>query len=559
MTTMQTKDQRQVQNAATFRQKLGILHRASVSIILVRSREPYRAIEAMRDFAFAEADFDFKYWTCTGGWHTPDKARPENAPVTDNVAEILTATRAIGGDPNAPNSFGNGMFVMMYPHPWLAKAPPLIQLVKDYARALPETKKRVVLLCPPGFTLPEELQDDVVILDFDLPSYQEQREVYEKTINALPDPKRPKYSGDEIDRVLSAGAGMTSHEFETALSRGIIANRTLLPRLPIDTLVNAVMDVKVEAVKRTEVLEVMPVENMDQVGGLENLKQWVSQRRECFTQEARDFGIDPLKGMLLAGPPGTGKSLVSKAIAYSLGLPLIKFDVSRVFASLVGQSEARVDQALKMAEAMSPCVLFLDEIDKALGGSHDGGGDSGVSKRVLGKILTWLQENDKPIFCVFSANRVEQLPTELIRRGRLDEIFSVSVPNPSERRAVLEIHLKKRKQDISKIDLTAAVDASDGFVPAELEAAVKDAVIEAFSTKQPVTGEMIAQQLQIMTPLSIAFADQFSAMQRWSEQNARPANGTASDGPPTAAARARTRTRSSSAVPTGEGRKMDLN
>lgn len=556
MTTM-TTDQRQVQNAANFRHALGILHRASVAVILVRSREPYRAIDAMQTFAHAEQDFDFKYWTCTGGWHTPNKARPEEAPLADNTTEVMSATRAIGGEASQGAGFGNGMFVMMYPHPWLGKAPPMIQMVKDYARALPETKKRLILLCPPGFALPEELQDDVVILDFDLPSYHEQRDVYERTMAALPAAKRPKYTGDDVDRILSAGAGMTSHEFETALSRATIANRTLLPKLPIDTIVNAVMDVKVEAVKRTEVLEVLPVENMDNVGGLENLKDWVSKRRACFTQEARDFGVDPLKGILLAGPPGTGKSLISKAIAYALGLPLIKFDVSRVFASLVGQSEARVEQALKMAEAMAPCVLFLDEIDKALGGSHDGGGDSGVSKRVLGKILTWLQENDKPVFVVFSANRVEQLPTELIRRGRLDEIFSVSVPNASERRQVLEIHLRKRKQDASKIDLQAAVDASENYVPAELEAAVKDAVIEAFGSGQPVTGELIAAQLAQMTPLSVAFADQFAAMRTWSEQNARPANGTSSD-PQVPKARVRQRG-SASPTPSGVGRNIDLN
>lgn len=549
MTTM-TNAQRSAANAAEFRRKFGILHKASCAVTLCRTKEPFRAIEALKSFAFGETDFGFKYWTVLGGWHTPNKLQPEEPPENDNNADLLGAMRAV-------NDFGNGLYVVFYPHHWIGKVPPLTQIIKDYARALPETRKRVMLLCPPGFTLPVELQDDVTIIDFELPAFSEVREVYSRTMEALPPAKRPKFTTDDIDRIIAAGSGMTAHEFEAALTRALVTHRELLPRLPIDTITDEVMAVKVEAVKRTEVLEVLPVENMDSVGGLANLKRWVAQRKKCFSQEAADFGIDPLKGVLLAGPPGTGKSLISKAIAYTLGLPLIKFDVSRVFASLVGQSEERVDQALKMAEAMAPCVLFLDEIDKALGGSHEGGGDSGVSKRVLGKILTWLQENDKPVFCVFSANRVESLPTELIRRGRLDEIFSVSVPNASERREVLAIHLKKRRQDPVKIDLTAAVDASEGYVPAEIEAAVKDAIIESFDHGLPVTGESIAAQLRLMTPLSVAFASQFEAMREWAERNARPANGNEEDEVARLTPRARPRQRTAIAA-TGAARAMDL-
>ncbi len=548
MTTMTTA-QRSAANAVSFRKKLGILHRASVAVVLCRSREPYRAIDAMRDFAHAETDFQFKHWTVLGGWHTPNKAKPEEQPDSDGNGDILGAMRAI-------NDFANGMYVVMYPQPWIGKVPPLTQIIKDYARMLPETKRRVVLLCPPEFTLPVELQDDVVVLDFDLPSFSELREVYERTMGALTPLKRPKYTDENIDRIISNGAGMTAHEFETALSRALITHRERLPKLDIETISDEVLAVKVEAVKRTEVLEVVPVTNMDDVGGLGNFKNWVRKRRKVFGQAARDYGIDPLKGVLLAGPPGTGKSLLTKAVAHELGLPLIKFDVSRVFGSLVGQSESRVRESLRMVEAMAPCVVQFDEIDKGLGGSHEGGGDSGVSKRVLGVILTWLQENQAPVFAVFSANRVDQLPTELIRRGRLDEIFSVSIPTEKERRQVLEVHLRKRKQDPSKVDLTEAVEASSGYVPAELEAAVKDALIEAFDRETPITGAMIAEQLRMMTPLSVAFASQFATMKDWAEQNARPANGDEDDIVVKGGATPRARTRSLS--PSGAGRAMDL-
>lgn len=538
MTTM-TRAQRETSNADSFRRKFGILHKAGVGVVLCRSHEPTRVIEALRDFAMGEADHAFKHWTVLGGWHSVDRSNPSEVPDNDNNVDLLSALRGV-------SEFGNGIYVVMYPHPWLKdnKVPPLTQLIKDYANLLTETKKRVVLLCPPGVSLPIELQQDVTILDFELPSFAELNEVYKRTAGALPKPKQPNYSPDMIDRIISAGAGMTGHEFETAVSRAFVSHRELLPAIPIDVTAAAVLEVKVEAVKRTNVLEVMPVGNMDEVGGLGNLKRWITQRRACFGQEAQDFGIDALKGILLAGPPGTGKSLVSKAIAHVMGLPLIKFDVSRAFGSLVGQSEAQVDEALRMAEAMSPCVLFLDEIDKALGGSADGGGDSGVTKRVLGKILTWLQENDKPIFCVFSANRVEQLPSELIRKGRLDEIWSVSIPNDAERRDILSIHLRKRKEDPTQIDLDEAVRVSEGYVPAELEAAVKEAKVIAFNTEERrVTGDMIVRQLQLMTPLSKAFEEQFAAMRTWAEKNARPANGDEKTEESRVQARPRPRTR----------------
>jgi len=548
MTTM-TREQRTTLNADTFRQRFGILDKAGVGVTMIRAAEPYRVIDTLYDYTLAEKDATFRYWTIAGGWHTFDRTKPGTQPDADGNADVLGAAKAIEG-------FGRGVYVMMYPHPWIGKAPPLTQVYKDFARSLPETKKRLVILTIPGFVLPPELQNDITVLDFDLPSFAELRDVYHRTLEALDRTKRPHYLDDDIDRIISAGGGMTSHEFESAVSRALIANRALLPRLPIETMTAEVLAVKVEAVKRTEVLEVMPVGNMEEVGGLENLKAWVIERRACFGQDAADYGIDPLKGILLAGPPGTGKSLVSKAIAWSLSLPLIKFDVSRVFGSLVGQSEARVDEALRTAQAMAPCVLFLDEIDKALGGSHEGGGDSGVTKRVLGKILTWLQENDAPIFCVFSANRVEQLPTELIRRGRLDEIFSVSVPNATERREIFNIHLKKRKVDPATVNLDEAIEASEGYVPAELEAAVKDAKITAFNAPdKTLTGAMIVRQLRLMTPLSQAFPDQFASMRRWAEQNARPANGTAIDEAARAEPRPRQRTRAAVGV---AGRALEL-
>lgn len=519
MSTQMSREQQEVRNASEFRQKFVTLSQAGIGVILCRTREPFRAMETLRDQAFAD-DLEYRSWTLSKGWERHDKAAPDAELKSDGSFDPVAAIRKL-----EDNKLPDGIYAMMYMHKPLASAMILIQLVKEFAKTLTQVGRRLVLVMPLSYTLPTELEDDVVILDFETPSYAERRDIYEGMIEgSLKPEKRPRYDEAAVDRILAAGAGMTGHEFENSVSRAIIENKLQLPNIPLDTFVNSVMNIKTEVVKRSEVLEVMPTQGIENIGGLENLKLWVSKRAHCFGQDARDFGVEPPKGIALIGPPGTGKSLASKAIGSVLGLPLVKFDVSRVFASLVGQSEERVRAALKMVEAMAPCVLMIDEVDKAFN-TNSGGGDSGVGSRVLGAILTWMQETTAPVFMVVTANRTKGLPAEFLRRGRLDEIFSVTVPHPGERAEIIKIHLSKRGQDPKKVgDLSAAIDASEGYVAAEIEAAVKDAVIESFTTKQPVDGSLIAQQLGYMKPLSVAFAEQFEEMKSWAEDNARPAS-----------------------------------
>lgn len=550
-----TQAQQSVENAAEFRGKFATLHQAAVGVTLCRTREPYRAVQSLQEFAFAQ-DLDFKVWTITQGWQSYDRHNPDQEPQADGIKEPNQAVMAIQGQGGA-QGFDNGVFCMMYPHHFLPKSPAMMQAVKEYARVFAENKKRLVLITPLGFSLPTELEDDVVILDFDPPSYRELSEIYDNIMDAIPQNRRPRLSQEGKDRIVSGMAGMTAQEAENALSRALVNNRPKLPNVQVDDLASEVLAVKTEVVRRSEVLELMDADNMENVGGLENLKTWARKRSKCFSQEARDAGIDPLKGILLAGPPGTGKSLSSKAMASMLGLPLIKFDISKVFQSLVGQSEERVRAATKMLDAMAPCVVMFDEVDKGLGGTQGQSGDSGVGSRILGVLLSWLQETKAPIFAIFTANRVENLPSELLRRGRLDDIFSVSTPDETERRAVLEIHLRKRNQDPAQIEnLDTAVEKSNGFVPAELEAAVKDALIESFSEDRPLTGDLIAEQLDYMVPLSEAFSEQFEAMAQWASNNARPANGTSTASRPTRT-RTRQRQRPAAQQPSGS-RSIDL-
>ena len=525
MNTHQLTDrQASVRNADEFRDQLRILDAAAVGVVLCRTREPFRAIEAIRSYAYSKDKLEFANWTPMYGWEHYSRTDPTSAPKTDSLASPVDALKKIGVM-DGTDGFPNGFYSFVFPHFWLkdnvGQRVPMIYAIKEYTRMFSESKRRLVLIAPVGYSLPTEISEDVVVLDFDAPSYAELAAIFEGFLGSLP--KRPKLSKADKDRIVAAGMGMSQQEFETAVSRAIVTYRAQLPNVPIDDLVDEVMKVKTEVVKRSEVLEVMPTTSMANVGGLDNLKEWVAKRSICFSQEAKDFGIDAPKGCGLFGPPGTGKSLAAKAIGHTLGLPLIKFDVSRVFQSLVGQSEERVRSALSMLDAMAPCVVLLDEIDKAF--QRSSGGDSGVSQRVLGAILTHMQESEAPIFWVFSANRVDNLPPELLRKGRLDEIFAVSIPDVEERMAILTIHLNKRGHNAADIpNLRVAAEASEGYVPAEIEQAVKDGLIDGFTTKVGVTGELIAAQLANIKPLSEAFAEDFNQMQQWAENNARPAS-----------------------------------
>jgi SpoVK/Ycf46/Vps4 family AAA+-type ATPase len=426
-----------------------------------------------------------------------------------------------------------------------------VQCLAEYARLFAETKIRLVLVTPGEFELPTELQDVITMLDFDPPNRPELIELYRHMINdSLRDPEtRPNFNNEEVDRIVAAGSGLTALEFENALGRAIIINRHDLPNVEVEKVFEVILSVKTEAVKRSQVLELMPTVTMDEVGGLDILKEWVRKRRACFTQEFKEFSNnDKVNGIAAIGPPGTGKSLVAKAIGNSLGVPCVRFDVSRVFQSLVGSSEARVRSTLKLVEAMAPCVCLLDEMDKAFD-MNSAGGDSGVGKRVLGAILTFMQESRADIFWVLTANRTEGLPSEMLRKGRLDEVFSVTLPTEEERDAILRIHIQKRNQRIPR-DLSKAVEASSGYVAAELEAAVREAVMEAYHAGSTVTGELIKAQLQYMKPLSEAFAEQFASMEQWAINNARNAS--------TGARQATVRTRSRSRMAGGKSEGLDL-
>ena len=527
-----------------YKEELSTLHRAAVSVIVTRTREPSRAIQAIYELALSE-EKHMEVWDILAGWKACDFGKKvvqpdseeahyerdreiEFHPPKSGTIEPNKAFSCITDSNHYSSQDEGGIFVMEgVDHLLGGKMPPINQWIRKYSNELRDTLTRIVLVVSDTYTVPDVLKDEVHVLDFEIPDLIELKEVYENVIGwtkeATKIDEEPEFTEEEIQRLCSAGQGITLTEFESVLARIMVVNHGEYPEIPFEEFMSSLMAAKTEVVKRSEVLEVMPSENVSNVGGLDLLKDWIESRCACYSQEAINYGIEFPKGVALIGPPGTGKSLMCKVLANKLGVPLIRLKVDSIFSKYVGESEGKLTAALKMIKSMAPCVVFIDEIDKA--GLSSGGDDSGVGKRVLGQILTFMAENKDPIFWTFSANRVAGVPPELLRRGRIDEIFSVTVPNPQERLEILEIHLRKRGHDPKNVEnLGHAVDKSDRYVAAELEAAVKDALIYAFNNKVELTGSLIGDMLTNMKPLSSSFKEDFEEMERWGAENAKPSS-----------------------------------
>jgi SpoVK/Ycf46/Vps4 family AAA+-type ATPase len=327
---------------------------------------------------------------------------------------------------------------------------------------------------------------------------------------------------------------LTRNEAENAFARAIVRDGIL------DVSdVSVVLEEKSQIVRKSGILEfVHNSGSIDDIGGLENLKKWLTKRNDSWLDVAADWGLPFPKGVLITGVPGCGKSLTAKCSASLWGLPLLRLDVGRVFAGLVGSSEANMRQALKMAEAVAPSILWMDEIEKGFGDSGSSG-DSGTSSRVFGSFLTWMQEKEKPVFVIATANNIDKLPPEFLRKGRFDEIFFVDLPTDSERQIIWTLHLKKRLAkdntagSVIKIDDQLVRDLSaisEGFSGAEIEQAVIASLFDAFGERRPVEREDIEKSIRNTVPLSITQAEKIRSIRGWASTRAVAATATEDSG-----------------------------
>ena len=355
--------------------------------------------------------------------------------------------------------------------------------------------------------IPEELKDEAVIVNFPLPTSPELEDVL---VNLTHTPG-VKVSLTPLghEKLVQAALGLTASQAQRVFARAVVREGML-----DDRAIDLVTEEKKQIIRESEALEFYAVtETPDDVGGLGVLKEWLRLRERAFTQEARAYGLPAPKGIALIGIPGTGKSLTAKMIGGLWRLPLLRLDVGALFGSLVGESEERARRALHLAETVAPCIVWIDEMEKAL--AH-GGLDSGTSMRVFGAILTWMQEKTAPCFVVATANDIASLPPELLRKGRFDEIFFLDLPTQAERREIFSVHLRKRGRIPADFDLEKLAEHTAGYVGSEIEQAIIDAMYIGFNDqRREFTTADILAAVKRQVPLSISQRETIGGLRNW--------------------------------------------
>ena len=501
--------------------------RAGYAALYLISSEDLRS---QREIQAAAAELDRKLFIWTFGKGILEDGKKEPIADTELPPGLLGALNGLV-DPKAKDKRyvipQKSIVVLRLFHHFLDD--PLVQsALLDIIPEYKSTQRMLVVLTPVS-KLPPELEKEFALVETQLPGEQQIHDV----LNGIIDGSQLK--GDLVpnaarkEELVEAALGLTTSEAENALSLSLIRPRISKSKEIWDPRI--VMEEKCLALKKTGLLEYIPVSpsGLKDVGGLQNLKGWLSKRKNAFTQKAKDFGLPAPKGIILVGPPGCGKSLTAKAASSELSMPLLRLDMGKMFGSLVGQSEANIRTALQVAEAISPCILWVDEIEKGTAGSGSGNLDSGVGARVMGTILTWMQEKKSPVFVFATANDVTGIPPELLRKGRFDEMFSVDLPNKEERKEILEIHIKKKNRSHlvsgGKININhLAGETSEGFTGAEIEAAINEAMYAAFDSEKDLNDFDLQHAFDNTNPLSKTMKEKIDKIREWCERRTRPAN-----------------------------------
>jgi AAA+ superfamily predicted ATPase len=454
-------------------------------------------------------------WSVARGFERLDgeKGVPEEGkePIKDPVAALAHVERLAGPS----------LVVLKDFHPYLAD-PTVVRCLRDLAHGLKSTYTTVILLSP-TLVIPPEIEKEVSVLDVPLPAYRDLLALLREIVEVVRRNNRARVelTKEDADQLVQAALGLTLAEAESAFAKAIATDGRLSREdIPL------VLEEKRQVIRKSGLLEYFAADQgLGQVGGLQHLKAWLTRRGAAFSEAARRFGLPEPKGLLLLGVQGCGKSLTAKAVAGQWRLPLLRLDMGRIFSGLVGSSEENLRRAIRVAESVAPVVLWVDEIEKGLSGSKSSGtSDGGVSARVFGALLTWLQEKTAPVFVVATANRIDDLPPELLRKGRFDEIFFIDLPVPAERREILEIHVRKRGRDPAAYDLGALAGQAEGFSGAELEAALISGLYEAFAEGKELAQEHLSRAVAESLPLSVTMREEIDRLRDWARTRTRPAS-----------------------------------
>lgn len=510
--------------------QLELLIRARYPIIYVVSWEEARVVQHLHRIAAAR-NKELHLWSVTSGSrrHPTPSGTPLPTGKSKSLADPVQALDSVL-EHKEP-----AIHLFCDFHPFMRAAPcnvAVVRKLREVAAALSDSYKTLVIVAP-MLDIAPELEKDVTVVDFALPGPAEFGALLDRIVNDVALHSKVSVQLDQAGResLIRAALGLTLQEAENVFAKTLVNDG----RLSADD-VSIVFAEKQQIIRKSGLLEYCdPESGTEVVGGLERLKDWLSKRSLAFTDAARAFGLPAPKGVLLVGVQGCGKSLCAKAVSREWKMPLLRFDVGRMFSSLVGSSEENIRRALQVAESIAPVVLWVDEIDKAFAGSAGSAGtDGGTTARVMSTFLTWLSEKKKPVFVLATANDISQLPPELLRKGRLDEIFFVDLPSHAERMTIIEIHLRKRGRDPARFDVDSIAAATNGFSGAEIEQSVISALYDVFyAGRELATADLLASARETV-PLSRTMSERIAELRAWAQGRARPASqgdGPAASGP----------------------------
>ena len=489
------------------KQQLSLSIRARYPLLYLLTSEETRAGEVLEEVGRATGK-EVISWTCSKGFHPPQGDAKKSIQPEEALKHIEASDK-------------KAVFVLNDFHPFMEEEK-ILRRMRDLVQNLKRSYKTVILVSP-VLKIPPELEKDITVFDMPLPDAEELTEV----LNALLEPYRNsqkvkvELTKDLQEKVIQATLGLTRNEAENVYAKALITDRSFsqkdLPRI---------IDEKKQLIRKSGILDFIGLSTtLANVGGLEKLKAWLKERGGAFSQKARDYGLPEPKGLLMLGVQRCGKSLSAKAIASEWSLPLLRLDVGQIFDSFIGNSEANMRKAIALAEAMSPAVLWLDEIEKGFAGAQGGGtGDTGVTQRVFGTFLTWMQEKTKPVFVIATANDIESLPPELLRKGRFDEIFFIDLPKEEERRRIFEIHFNLKKRDPKKFDVARLAKESAHFSGAEVEQAILSAMYRAFAENREFATEDVLKSIRETVPLAVTAEEKIAYLRQWAQKRARPSS-----------------------------------
>jgi len=530
------------------RDRLKILINSSTPIVAVETVEEARVLGLVRQTC-SDLSLPLFEWSIADGLSrsaVPTKDRTEAhrrsmladfasviapdsmaVPVPDSSAtggSILNTKEPAGVLAHIETMSIDAIFVLKDFHRHLDDAV-VVRRLRDVVQCF-ATSRRALMLTGPAIKMPPELEKEVEYLDFPLPDRKRLHDIVEETFARVSKSYTLKRNADGIvvEQMAANLCGLTEEEAERAVAQALVTRYALCPEIVTD-----VLEAKKEILRRTGMLEFVDATvNLSAIGGLENLKSWLGKRRGTFDDDARQFGLEPPRGVIIMGVQGCGKSMCARAIAGDWKLPLTRFDTSAIYDKYIGETEKRIQKLFQVAEQLAPVVLWIDELEKVFAGSGPDSAsvDAGVSSRLLGSFLSWMQDRKSAVFVAATCNNATVLPPELMRKGRFDEIFFVDLPNAAERKAIFSLHLAKRKRNPQEFDLDRLAAAAKGYSGAEIEAAVQSAMYASFAAKKPMSTESVLEEIKATVPLSATRAEDIEQLRTWARKRAVCASAT---------------------------------